>query len=254
MSLSGDARFFASRCSFLLSKTEGADGGTCTGILSQYVPVHAEHCTFVSSCSDDGYWLEGMQLQGSSHALISCDWSRCRLGVALSDEASVQLTGCSWANCEVGLQAASKAKTEIIACVLLRNFAAVVLEEGAGARISTCQFVLNTMTVAARSGWMQLRSSCCVFDGVAFIFDSRSSAQLSDSSFIGAGLHDASTASCNEDVLWLQDKAVALSAAAVSASVDCMLHAHELRQRRNDEDTAALHVVCAVKAVSSVSW
>ncbi len=256
LSVSGSAFLAAVHCKFEASECnghgeEGAAESTSIGILSQYSPVVAESCSFVSSGS--GSALEGVRLQGSSHMFSACDWLRCPVGAVLTDEASAQFLGCSWTLCDVGLQAVSKSKAAADQCVLVRNSSAAVLEEGAHALFESSQFLSNRVAVATRSASLHLQSSCCVFDAVALIFDKRSTAALADSSFFGVS--GGAAAASGDDVEWLRGGSLRLSAAAVATAVECIEHARQVQQAWHDEGgTAALQVACAIKSVSSVKW
>ena len=253
LSASGDAHVALSGCTFDVADGCDSDSGghqanICTGILSQHVPVLAERCMFVSSANRCA--LEGVRLQGSSHCLASCDWHRCCIGVVITDEACVQLRSCSWSLCDVGLHAVSKSKAVADACVLLNNASAVVLEEGAHARMSSSQFIFNQVAAAARSASLHVQCSACVFSAVFAIFDNRSTATLEDSAFFGG----RSEAAADDDAEWLKRVGSGcLSAAAVAVAADCIVHAQQQQQQQQHED-AALQIVCAIKSVSSVTW
>lgn len=225
------------------------------GILSQYAPVLAERCTFMSSASGKGCALEGVRLQGSSHVFTSCDWRCCTTGIALTDEAAAQLLGCSWTRCAAALHAVSKSQADADKCVLLRNDSAVVLEEGARARCSFSHFVLNGVAAAARSATLHLRGSCCVFTAAAIVLDKRAAAALEDCAFIGAG-HSA--VADDEDVEWLRRDVVHMSADAVAAAVESIARTREVCQRKNDScgggSSPALQIACVIKSVSCATW
>ena len=252
LSASGDAHLALIGCKFDVAEGNDTGGHTaniCTGILSQHVPLLAERCAFVSSANCGA--LEGVRLQGSSHCLTSCDWYRCCIGVALTDEAIVQLRSCSWSVCDVGLHAVSNSKADAVACLLLRNTSAIVLEEGAHMRLSSSQFVYNQVAAAVRSASLNLQSSACIFSAVGMIFDNRSTATLEDSAFFGSGRSEAGDIAADDDVEWLQRVGSGcMSAAAVATAADCIVHAKE-QQHQQD---AALQIVCVIKSVSSVAW
>jgi hypothetical protein len=236
-----------------------ATANVCTGILSQHSPVLAEKCMFMSSASENGCSLEGVRLQGSSHVFLSCDWLRCLTGIVITDEACVEHVGCSWSKCAVAVQAVSKSKVDISGCVLLSNDSAIIAEEGAHVRLSSSQFVLNRVSAAARTASLHLNSSCCVFDAVALIFDKRSTATLTDSTFLGTSteqLHalTTGTAASDDDVPWLRDDSVPISAAAVATAADSIVQARQLQQAKQEHEKAALQIACAIKSVSSVTW
>jgi hypothetical protein len=255
LSASGDAHVAATGCTFEAGRSSSCEGGSavsvCTGILSQHAPVVAEHCAFAWRGGDSGCVFEGVRLQGAVHLFASCDWHRCSAGAVLTDEASVQLQGCSWTQCAVGLQAASKSRADAAECVLLRNHSGLVLEEGAHARFSSCQFAFNRVAAAARTASLHLQSSCCIFDAVALIFDKRSTATLADCAFFGSGT--AAVAS-DDDVRWLLGAAAALSATAAAAAADAVARARGVERAQQERGSCALQIVCAVKSVSSVTW
>jgi hypothetical protein len=253
LAVSGDAHVAAAHCLFHASKSEGHDyevvgGDVAVGILSQYSPVLAEKCTFTSSAGA----LEGARLQGSSHVFASCDWHCCAVGAVLTDEACARLLGCSASLCSAGLHVTSKSQVDADKCVLLQNNSAIVLEEGAYARVSSSHFVKNQVAAAARSASLHLRSTCCVFAAAALILDKRAAATLEDCAFFGDAASD-------DDVNWLHGDSVQLSAAATSNATECLALARQQQQQQQqqqngDGGSPALRIVCTVKSVSSATW
>lgn len=262
VSVCGDAHLAVACCTFDVTEVDDpvffcTTANVCIGIFSQYSPVLAENCIFVSSASENGRSLEGVRLQGSSHVFLSCDWLRCLTGIVITDEACVEHVGCSWSQCAVAVQAVSKSKVGISGSVLRSNDSAIIAEEGAHLLLSSIQFVLNRVSVAARTASLHLKSSCCIFDAVALIFDKRSTATLVDSTFFGASTEHASTAGAaasDDDVAWLREDAVPISAAAVVTAADSIVHARRVQQEKREDEKAALQIACAIKSVSSVTW
>jgi hypothetical protein len=262
VSVCGDAHLAVACCTFDVTEADDpvdlcTTANVCIGILSHHSPVLAENCMFVSSAGENGRSLEGVRLQGSSHVFLSCDWLRCLTGIVMTDEAFVEHVGCSWSKCAVAVQAVSKSKVDISGCVFLSNDSAIIAEEGAHVLLSSSQFVFNRVSAAARTASLHLKSSCCVFDAVALIFDKRSTATLADSTFFGTSTGHASTAgttASDDDVTWLREDSVQISAEAVATAADSIVQARQVQREKQEDEKAALQIACAIKSVSSVTW